>query len=150
VGGFSYNRAACAIVGAIYTTDESAAAKFETTTRTIRRWRERMAGDERLCKMVEDQLDAREELWARQVPEALDAGLRFIQRASLEADTKCPETIRSMVGALKICAEIKLTRDLIAARIRAITEQYRETDSRDDEDEGVLRFPGASKAGGSS
>lgn len=93
-------------------TDEEAAKKFGVSKRTIERWRAAAREGKRpeLAALVAENkrvaLDKHSELLDEFFADALEAG-----RAKLKASSE--NTLRSIVGAIKIAGELRIQRDLL-------------------------------------
>lgn len=119
---FRYDLAACALLEALYTTDDMACAKFGITARTLRRYRQRQAEDTKLDDLFhakKAQLDAR---WADSLPNVmLEAGRAIAEIASaIRSDPvmrRNPFALEKLAGALKLCADVYYTGKVIDARI---------------------------------
>lgn len=112
-----YERAATILVEAVYYGDIKTAERWGVTERTIQNYRSKLDGDPELSGFFALKKAAFESEWANEVPAAIRSALRFIVRAGEEADPKNPEAIHAMAGALKIVAEVELTREIINARL---------------------------------
>jgi hypothetical protein len=112
-----YDRVASILVEAAYYGEQSAAARWGISDRTILNYRNRLNEDEELSDIFALKKAAFENEWANEVPAAIRSALRFIVRAGEEANPKDPEAIHAVAGALKIVSEVELTREIINARL---------------------------------
>lgn len=112
-----YDRVAIILVEAVYYGDIKTAERWGITERTIQNYRNKLDNDPELSGYFVLKKRAFETEWANELPAAIRSALRFIVRAGEEADPKNPEAIHAMAGALKIVAEVGLTKDIIDARI---------------------------------
>lgn len=117
-----YDRAASILVEAAYYGEQVTAARWGVTDRTILNYRNRLDEDKELSDIFALKKAAFENEWAKEIPAAIRSALRFIVRAGEEANPKDPTAIFAIAGALKIVAEIELTREIINARL---DRQYR-------------------------
>jgi hypothetical protein len=117
VPAFNYELAATVLVDAIYRGDEAAAQAYGVSTRSIRRWRERLHTDPRLATFVQTKREVAERNWSDSLAGAIRAGVEFLQRAARELDPANPEAVHAAAGALKILTEIAMTREVLSARL---------------------------------
>jgi ParB-like chromosome segregation protein Spo0J len=116
--------AAEALIDAAFTTDEQACQKYGISTKTLQRYRVRLAeGDPELSGFVATKKAARDAAWAENLPGALAKGLQALEScfAAVQQDPeslKKPEVIHALAGAYRICAEVHITSRLIDARMK--------------------------------
>lgn len=115
---FNYQRAAAALVDAMFTTDEDAAKKHGVSVRSIWRWRDRMKEDPRLAACVSRLASAKEQDWIADIPVAITSGIKFLKRAADEADHRDPEVIVAVAGSLKILSDIETTRKIVDVQLQ--------------------------------
>ncbi|MBW4598997.1 MAG: hypothetical protein KME29_05115 [Calothrix sp. FI2-JRJ7] len=116
---FNYERAAGALVDAIFSGDKAAAEKWDVSTRSIEEWRSRLKEDEELLALFKSKKQAREKSWASEIPDTIQAGLKFVKDATSHSDPADPEAIKAIVGALKVLMDIDLTKQVLDARLAA-------------------------------
>lgn len=109
-------RAAMVLVEAVFFGDQSAADRYSLTKRTVRGYRERLSTDKELSSLFQIKKDAFESGWAEEIPAAMRQGTRFIIRAAQEGDASDPDMVHSIAGAMKILAEIGLTKEILDVR----------------------------------
>ena len=114
---FDHERAATILVEALYYGDKRTAERWGITGFTIRRYRHRMNDDSKLFDMFQVKKQAFETHWAEEISGAIRSAVRFIARAGIEADPSDPAAIHAVAGALKLCAEISMTKAIIDARL---------------------------------
>lgn len=114
---FNYERASAAIVDAAYMGDKEAAQKHGVTTRTIRRWRDRLDTDVYLSSSVREKKILTDQEWAGELPSAIRAGIRFVRESAKESKLGNPEATKVVADALKILVEVALTREILDARL---------------------------------
>jgi hypothetical protein len=115
--------AASVLFDAIYTTDEQACQKYGVSVRSLQRWRRLLADgdDPELAGCVATKKAAFDRAWAEQLPVALTKALTTLSECmdAVRADSLLrvnPDMIYSIVGVVKTCAEIELTRKVLNAR----------------------------------
>ncbi len=114
--------AASMLLDALYTTDDIACAKYGISTRSLRRWRIKLATDKELSALVTTKKRAFDAAWADELPVALRKSLQTLSECfdEIRKDAelkKQPSTVAALAGAVKICAEVQLTGKVIDARI---------------------------------
>jgi predicted Zn-dependent protease len=110
---------ATVFVEALVTTDERACAKYGISLRTLQRWRKKLASDPLVSQYVATKKEAIDAAWADDLGAPIKAAAKLITDAAESADQvtkRNPEFVRAIAGALKICAEVKLTSKIIDAR----------------------------------
>jgi hypothetical protein len=112
-----YDRAASILVEAAYYGEKATAAKWGITDRTILNYRNRLEQDSKLSDIFALKKGEFESDWANEIPEAIRSAVRFLKRASNEADPKDPESIHAVAGALKIMAEVGMTKAILDVRL---------------------------------
>lgn len=117
MGRFNHERAASVLVEAAYFGDKAAADRFGLNVRTIERYRARLDEDTELSAFVAIKKQKFEDGWAEELPAAIRASIRFLAKAATEADHKDSQTIHSIAGALKILADVTLTKKVLDARL---------------------------------
>lgn len=116
---FNCDRAASALVDALFVGDKEAAAKWDCSTRSIEEWRVRMKEDGDLLLAFNAKKRSREKTWAGDIPEAIASGLKFIKDATSHADPADPEAIKAITQAVKVLMDIDLTKQILDARLAA-------------------------------
>ena len=114
---FNYDRAAAAIVDAAYMGDKEAAQKHGVTTRTIRRWRDRLDSDSHLSSFVREKKVLTDQEWAGELPSAIRAAIRFVRESAKESKLGNPDSTKVVADALRILVEVALTREILDARL---------------------------------
>lgn len=125
-----YERAARALVQAALEGDAKASATEGITIRSIRRYRQRLEGDELLSRLVREKLYLAEREWAHKLAPAIRSALDFIARAGQQANPRDPNAIHAMAGALKLVTEAEVTKKVIDARLAASDRDGREAPHR--------------------
>ena len=119
---FNRELAAAVLVEAVFTNDETACAKYDITTRTLRNYRQRLHDDPELSALFQTKKILFDKAWGDDLLKALRGAATFIFEASNTAreDPACkknPEMIAAMAGALKLCADVHLTSKVLDARL---------------------------------
>jgi hypothetical protein len=114
---FDYPRIAVILVEALYYGDRKTAKRYELTTRTLRTYRHMLNTNNELSQIFLERCKEFESNWAKDLPSAIIAGISFLKEAAHEADYKNPDAIVAISNAVKVLAEVGLTKELIDARI---------------------------------
>lgn len=114
---FNYDLASSALVDAAYMGDKGAAEKYGVTTRTVRRWRDRLDTDAHLSSFVREKKILTDQEWASELPSAIRASIRFVRESAKESKLGSPDATKVVADALKILAEVALTREILDARL---------------------------------
>ncbi len=120
-----YDRLATILVEAAFFGDKSVVQKWGITQRTIINYRNRMAENDELSQVFILKKDRFEQEWATEIPTAIRAGIHFLGEAAKQADPSNPEHIHAVAGAVKILAEIGLTKEILDAKIGGLIIQDR-------------------------
>ena len=113
----NYERAALVLVEAVYYGDRVASERWGISVRSINRYRHRLATDPELAELVRLKKEAFERDWIEEMPAAIRAGVRFLTNAFGASDPTDPDAIHAVAGAIKILAEVGLTKEIIDARL---------------------------------
>lgn len=113
---FNHERAALILVEAAYYGDRATGDRWGVSIRSIQRYRARLDSDQELSQLVALKKEAFERDWTEEMPAAIRTGIRFLNTAFQEADPTSPEAIHAVAGAMKILAEIGLTREVLNVR----------------------------------
>jgi hypothetical protein len=109
------------LVEALYSGDHETARRFGISIRTLQRYRRRLHTDPELSQIVALKKAAFEREWAEDATQAIREAVRFLQRAATQADPSDPNAIHAVAGALKILAEVSLTREVLSVRLEGGT-----------------------------
>ena len=112
-----YDRTAAILVEAAYYGEKETAKRWGITDRTILNYRNRLDEDSKLSDIFAIKKREFETDWSNEIPEAIRAAVRFLKRASNEADPTDPESIHAVAGALKIMAEVGMTKAILDVRL---------------------------------
>lgn len=111
------DRVAIILVEALYNDDAKTAERWGITTRTLQNYRRRLSNDVELSQKFVLKKKLFESDWAAEVPSTIREAMEFIRRAAKEADHKDAEVIHAIAGAMKVTAEMGLTKEIIDARL---------------------------------
>ncbi|HYE73542.1 MAG TPA: hypothetical protein VEF04_09425 [Blastocatellia bacterium] len=136
---------ATVLVEALFTTDQKVCEKYGVSERSLRRWRNAFAfgTDQELAACVHTKKEAFDREWVAHCNPALAAGINFLTDAARFAgdqQKKNPQFIAAIAGAVKVISEVKLTSDIIGARIRQMN-----SGETDEQAEQVFGQPVASR-----
>jgi hypothetical protein len=119
---FKYDLAAQVLIEALFTTDDEACAKYGITSRTLRRYRQRLANDPLLEALFQTKKSKLDDKWADTLPAAMREAVRAIAEicSSMRTDPiarRNPFSLEKLAGALKLCADVYYTGKVIDARL---------------------------------
>ena len=117
---FNADRAASALVHAAFHNDNSAAAEFRVSVRSIQLWRERINTDEDLAELFAHKSARFERRWQVQVGKSLYAAMDFVIRATDAMDPSNPADLKAVTRLMELLFEFQLTREMIAARAESL------------------------------
>jgi hypothetical protein len=112
-----YDRAAAILVEAAYRGDDETVKKWGVSRQSIYNYRNRLENDPKLLHtftLLKKEYDTN---WANDIPAAIRSGIDFLGRASKEADPKDPDAIHAVAGAVKILAEVGMTKAILDVRL---------------------------------
>lgn len=128
-----YDRVATILVEAAFFGDSQAAERWGVSERTVQRYRKRMGKSDELSSIVALKKENFEQNWADEIPAAIRSATRFLMNASRQADPTDPAAIHAVAGAMKIMAEVGLTKEILDVRLgrydRPNGEENRQVDS---------------------
>lgn len=108
-------RAATVLAEAAIYGDRKALARSGLSDRTLRNYRARLRRDPELSAIFRCKKEALEREWASALAPAIRSALAFLEEAPSRLEPS-PESVHAVAGALKILAEISLTKDVLDAR----------------------------------
>lgn len=117
---FDPNRAAMILLDAATMGDRATVEKYDISSRTLQRYRSRLANDQELTALVAHKKAEQDKQWASEIPGAIAACIKFIANASQNLKPDDPEAVHAIAGAMKILSEIAMTREVIEARLSAM------------------------------
>lgn len=116
MGKFNYDRASAVLVEAAYFGDKTASERYGISIRSIENYRARLEDDMELVAFFAIKKQKFEDDWAEELPVAIRSSIRYIAKAASEASTD-HQMVYSIAGALKILSDVKLTKDVLDARL---------------------------------
>ncbi|BCZ86923.1 hypothetical protein [Thermus thermophilus] len=111
------HRAALILAEAEVLGDGPACAKHGVSDRTLRNYRRRLAEDPELAALFRERLGALGKRWEEELAPAILEAVSFLRKAAREANPKDPKAIEAVANALKVLAELDLTRMVLEARL---------------------------------
>lgn len=131
----SNDRVATILVEALFFGDIRTAKKWGIHKQTVVNYRKRLNNDTNgLVSVFEHKKQSFEGEWAVDIPVTVRMAMDYIKRASNELDIT-PEGVHAITGALKIVAEVGLTKEMIDVRLQSYrhsgkeSTQYRQVDA---------------------
>jgi hypothetical protein len=115
------------LVEAAYFGDKAAADRYGVTMRSVENYRARLVTDTELVAFFAIKKQEFEDKWADELPAAIRASIRFLAKAANEVMVTA-DTIHSIAGALKILADVTLTKQVLDARLTGRGNAEREED----------------------
>ena len=113
---FDYERAANVLLSCLLNGVKQAAKDFGISERTVSNYKVKLSQDPYLAHLYLQRKNAYDAELSTRLTKACNSCLDFIERAA-QSDEMTPEMIHSVVGALKISADIRATEKLMSARI---------------------------------
>src|SRR3990172_2646142 len=123
-----YPRIALILVEALFFWDVRTAKRWGITNRTIINYRYRLDEDQELASLFAIKRKDFEDSWAAEIPMAVRAGIHYLLEAFGKLEYNA-ENMYAITGAIKILAEMGLTKDIIDARLAGYDRENR-TESR--------------------
>jgi hypothetical protein len=93
-----------------------AAEKYGISKRVLFNYRKRLEEDPVLYQLFSEKRAKLGDDWIVRIKEAIAETVEYIKRAAQEADPRDPQSIHSIVGALKILSEVVFTQRILDAR----------------------------------
>lgn len=90
--------------------------RYNVSTRTLERWRVKVAADERLAALVVEKQKLHAEVWEvglRETARELISALNHHARLALKAERFDPDMVHKLAGALKIVNDAAVTRGMV-------------------------------------
>ncbi|MHA2265380.1 MAG: hypothetical protein ACXAEN_23575 [Candidatus Thorarchaeota archaeon] len=111
-------RVATILVEALYYGDIRTAQRWGIHKRTVHNYRLRLKENSNgLVSIFNHKKQLFESEWASDIPATIRTAMRYIQRATNELDVT-PEGLHAVAGALKIVAEVGITKEMIDVRLQ--------------------------------
>lgn len=111
------DRVASVIVEAAISGDAPTCERNGISTRTLRRYRERMDRDPDVSASVRVKKQAVTDKWSADLAGAIKDAISFIKRACVEADPTDPAALHSVNGSLKILSDVAQAERFLDARL---------------------------------
>lgn len=121
-----YDRVALILVEAAFFGEKKTAQRWGITDRTILNYRNKLSEDSALSDIFVLKKASFESDWASEIPASIRAGIRFLGEAANTADPASPEAIHAVAGAVKILAEVGLTKEILDVRLGRYNRESRE------------------------
>jgi hypothetical protein len=135
---FKPERAAAILVEAAFTSDEKAARHWDVSVRSLLNWRNRLDEDPEFAAIFHHKKEIFEANWSLDLLPAMYSAIDYLKRASAET-TYSPEYIHAVAGGLKILSDVRVTKEVIDARLagrRGSTDEAAgEVDAEDDRED---------------
>lgn len=112
-----YDRVALILVEAAFFGEKQTAQRWGITDRTILNYRNRLSEDSVLSDIFALKKETFEAEWASEIPASIRAGIHFLGEAAKRANPTDPDTIHAIAGAVKILAEVGLTKEILDVRL---------------------------------
>lgn len=93
-----------------------AAEKYGISKRVLYNYRKKLEEDPVLYQLFSEKRAKLGDDWIVRIKEGIAETVEYIKRAAREADPKDPQSIHSIVGALKILSEVVFTQRILDAR----------------------------------
>jgi len=114
----SNDKVATILVEALFFGDARTAKKWGISKRTVDNYRVRLNNNTNgLVTVFKSKKELFEGEWANDIPVTVRIAMDYIRRASNELDIT-PEGVHAIAGALKIIAEVGLTKEMIDVRLQ--------------------------------
>lgn len=120
---FNHERAATILVDAAYLGDPKAAQRNGCSERTIRNYRDRLESDEEFAALFQKKCDVYESRWADALAEPMRAAAEFLTQAATRANVQNAEVITAIAGALKIMADVRVTKEILDVRLAQVNRR---------------------------
>lgn len=114
---FNYERAAQVLAEADLLGDQEVSRRYGISVRSIKRYRARAHNDPKLALYVSEKKTVLAQEWAAELGPAIREAIAFLHRAAQKADPENPQAIHAVAGALKILADVAMTRKVLDARL---------------------------------
>ena len=121
-------RMALILVHALYSTDKAAAREYGVSERTIENYRKRLGTDVELTEIFILKKAEVEQDWVARIGPAIFSSVDYLEQAAKEISKTDPDAVHAVAGALKILAEISMTREIMNARLTRYIDESRTKD----------------------
>lgn len=120
------DKAAMILVEALFFGHKQAAKKNGVSVKTVSNYQIRLRTDSDLATNFRYKKDLFIQGWADKIPIAIQAGIDFLTRAFIELEPT-PENVHAVAGAMKLLADIGLTKEMFDARFGKVIASERES-----------------------
>ena len=114
---YNRDRAAMVLVDASFYGDAAAAKRMGVTIRSVENYRKRLETDAELVALFASKKRLFEQSWASELPTAIRACIGFIVRAAQDGNTKDPEMVHAIAGALKIVTDAGFAKAILDVKL---------------------------------
>jgi hypothetical protein len=116
---FNRNRAARILVDCAVScaTDSETAAKYGISARSLLNWRKKLDTDPEFSRLFQALKAQAEGEWASSLAPAIRRSIEFLGGATSKLDAREPASVHAAAGALKILADVALTKSVLDARL---------------------------------
>lgn len=99
--------------------DRQTARQYNVSTRSVSRWRAFVGDnpDSELANSVREKKRLAEADWVKDLPEALQAAIRFLKEAAQNGNREDPAMVHSIAGAAKMLSEVEVARRVLDDRL---------------------------------
>jgi hypothetical protein len=98
--------------------DRRATEKWGVPLRTLQSWRSKLETDATLRTLMQDYRKKQTEKWLEDIPIALSGIINFVKDATHELNPSKAEDLVAVVTALEAIADVKMTEQIIAERLK--------------------------------
>jgi len=124
------DRVAQILIDAAYLGDRATASKWGISLRTVQRYWQRAETEPELTQAVSIMKEKREAEWAGCLTDVIFDIVQFLKLAAQNGDTRDPDMVAALDGALQTVADVKLTKEMLDARIAKENGRSIETDGQ--------------------
>lgn len=114
---FDYHRASSVLAEASVYGDIQALKNARLSKQSLRNYRRMLNTDTTLLHMFAHKKKTLEDAWADELAPTIRSGIKFISKATLEANPADPEAIKAVSGAIQMLTSVDMTRRVLDARI---------------------------------
>ncbi len=114
---FDYHRASSVLAEASVYGDLQALKNARLSKQSLRNYRKMLQTDETLLHMFHHKKKTLESAWSDELAPTIRSGIKFIAKATLEADPSDAESIKAVSGAIQMLTSVDMTRRVLDARI---------------------------------
>ena len=104
-------------------TDVETAKQFGVSSRSIRRYRREMDTDTALAALVHAKRNELELGWADDITATIRTSIRWLREVCASADKKDPATIVAVTQAVRVLADVKITKAVMDVKLQQYSQQ---------------------------